>query len=247
MGKWFGGMLRHRTSGSRSRRAVRRCSEGRSGSLRSHRGIARRGPAPPLRDSLRVDPMAPGQRPYALLTMLYPSTDRLRRAGAPVKNLAHVPSLSMACESVPSYTGTKHLAGGGGQSLLLPPIRETPSTSDNRGFRQSPHLKLSDTDFAPQAVQSNPDLILPLGRPTNVLDNLIHRLLRRYGFLAYRSLSRSEDGTEINPLFCLVSAAAKTSARVLRRRISSRREADAAAPPCSSAAWRPNGSDRSTS
>lgn len=41
--------------------------------------------------------------------MLYRSTDRLRRAGAPVKNLAHVPSLSKARESVPSYSGTEHL------------------------------------------------------------------------------------------------------------------------------------------
>jgi hypothetical protein len=44
------------------------------------------------------------------LTMLYRSTDRLRRAGAPVKNLPHVPSLSMPPKSVPSYTGTEHLA-----------------------------------------------------------------------------------------------------------------------------------------
>jgi hypothetical protein len=42
--------------------------------------------------------VTPGQRPYALLTMLYRSTDRLRRAGTPVKNLPHVPSLSTACE-----------------------------------------------------------------------------------------------------------------------------------------------------
>jgi hypothetical protein len=83
----------------------------RPGRLRPHRRITCRGPAPPLRDGLWIDSMAAGQRPYALLTMLYRSTDRLRRAGAPVKNLAHVPSLSTACESVPSYNGTEHLTG----------------------------------------------------------------------------------------------------------------------------------------
>src|SRR6266540_837128 len=41
--------------------------------------------------------------------MLYRSTQRLRRAGASMKNLAHVPSLSMATDSVPSYIGTEHL------------------------------------------------------------------------------------------------------------------------------------------
>ena len=38
----------------------------------------------PLRDSLLVDPVAPGQRPQALLTILYCSTDCLRRGGAAV-------------------------------------------------------------------------------------------------------------------------------------------------------------------
>jgi hypothetical protein len=38
---------------------------------------------------LRIDAVAPGQRPQALLTMLYRSTDRLCRCGAPMKNLSH--------------------------------------------------------------------------------------------------------------------------------------------------------------
>jgi hypothetical protein len=41
--------------------------------------------------------------------MLYRSTDRLCRRGAPVENLPHVLSLSIASESVPSYSGTEHL------------------------------------------------------------------------------------------------------------------------------------------
>ena len=36
------------------------------------------------RDGLRVDAVAFGERPQALLTILYCSTDRLRRCGAPV-------------------------------------------------------------------------------------------------------------------------------------------------------------------
>jgi hypothetical protein len=39
---------------------------------------------PPLRDSLLVDPVALGERSQALLTILYCSTDRLRRRGAAV-------------------------------------------------------------------------------------------------------------------------------------------------------------------
>ena len=38
----------------------------------------------PLRDSLLVDPVALGDRSQALLTILYCSTDRLRRGGAAV-------------------------------------------------------------------------------------------------------------------------------------------------------------------
>ena len=38
----------------------------------------------PLRDSLLVDPIALGERPQALLTILYCSTDCLRRGGAAV-------------------------------------------------------------------------------------------------------------------------------------------------------------------
>jgi hypothetical protein len=78
--------------------------------LWSHWRIGDHGPALPLGDRLGVHPEAAGQGPYARLTMLYRSTDRLCRAGAPMKNLAHVPSLSMARFLVPSYTGTEHLA-----------------------------------------------------------------------------------------------------------------------------------------
>ena len=51
------------------------------------RPIGDRRPPLPFGYGLLVDPVTLGQRPQALLTMLYRSTDRLCRCGAPVKNL----------------------------------------------------------------------------------------------------------------------------------------------------------------
>lgn len=60
--------------------------KGKNGGLRCRPGlpIRHRRPLPPFGDGLRVDAMPPGQRPQALLTMLYRSTDCLCRAGASV-------------------------------------------------------------------------------------------------------------------------------------------------------------------
>ena len=63
----------------------------------------------PLGDRLLVDPVALRQRPQALLTMLYRSTDCLRRGGAPVKNLSHSASLHAGKNNAPSNSGIKHL------------------------------------------------------------------------------------------------------------------------------------------
>src|SRR5436189_6437034 len=43
----------------------------------------------PLAHRLLIDAVTSGERSQALFTMLYRSTDRLSRHGAPVKNLAH--------------------------------------------------------------------------------------------------------------------------------------------------------------
>jgi hypothetical protein len=43
------------------------------------------------------------------LTILYRSTDRLCRRGAPVKNLAHSASLQLLDKTAPSKFGIKHL------------------------------------------------------------------------------------------------------------------------------------------
>ena len=59
------------------------------GSFGPGRQIGDRGPLLPLGDGLLVDAVALGQRPQARLTMLYRSTDRLCRRGAPMENLAH--------------------------------------------------------------------------------------------------------------------------------------------------------------
>jgi hypothetical protein len=42
--------------------------------------------------------------------MLYRSTDRLCRCGAPMKNLAHSASFESLDKNAPSNAGTKHLA-----------------------------------------------------------------------------------------------------------------------------------------
>src|SRR3954449_9664246 len=57
---------------------------------------------------LRVDAVALGQAPQALLTLLDRSTHRRRRAGAPMKNLAHSASFQSDEKSAPSKHGTKH-------------------------------------------------------------------------------------------------------------------------------------------
>ena len=51
--------------------------------------------------------MAFGQSSQALLTTLYRSTDRLRRGGAAVKNLAQSASLHAGENNAPSKPGTK--------------------------------------------------------------------------------------------------------------------------------------------
>ena len=63
----------------------------------------------PLGDRLGVDAVALGQHPQALLTMLYRSTDRLCRGGAPVKNLSHSASFHCWLNNAPSNAGTKQL------------------------------------------------------------------------------------------------------------------------------------------
>jgi hypothetical protein len=59
--------------------AIDRTSKFRTGSQ-----IGNGAALPPLRYRLRVDSMTTSQRPQALLTMLYRSTNRLCRSGAPV-------------------------------------------------------------------------------------------------------------------------------------------------------------------
>jgi hypothetical protein len=44
--------------------------------------------------------------------MLYRSTDRLCRCGAPMKNLAHSASFESLDKNAPANAGTKHLGSG---------------------------------------------------------------------------------------------------------------------------------------
>ena len=72
----------------------------------------------PLCHGLLVDPVALGKRPQALLTILYRSTHRLRRASAPVKNLSHSASFHSREKIAPSKHGIKHLAEELDQRLI---------------------------------------------------------------------------------------------------------------------------------
>src|SRR4051795_12398178 len=65
----------------------------------------------PLAHRLLIDAVMSGKRSQALFTMLYRSTDRLSRRGAPVKNLAHSASFDSCNKNAPSKCGTKHLTG----------------------------------------------------------------------------------------------------------------------------------------
>ena len=58
---------------------------------------------------LWIDAVALRKSPQALLTMLYRSTDRLSRGGAPMKNLAHGASFHGGEKIAPLNTGIKHL------------------------------------------------------------------------------------------------------------------------------------------
>src|SRR3954470_10304974 len=63
----------------------------------------------PLAHRLLIDAVTSGERSQALFTMLYRSTDRLSRRGAPVKNLAHSASFDSCHKNAPSKCETKHL------------------------------------------------------------------------------------------------------------------------------------------
>lgn len=78
--------------------------------LRPGGKIGDRRPLLPLGDRLLVHAIGLRQRPQALLTMLYRSTDRLCRGGAPVSNLAHSASFHSGEKNAPSKSGIKHLA-----------------------------------------------------------------------------------------------------------------------------------------
>ena len=81
----------------------------RSGVLGAGRKIGDGRPLLPLADRLGIDPAPLGKRPQALLTMLYRSTDCLRRRGAPMKNLAQSASFESLDKIAQSMPGTKHV------------------------------------------------------------------------------------------------------------------------------------------
>lgn len=80
--------------------------------LRPPRQISDRGPLLPLRHGLLVDPVAPGQSPQALLTIVYCATDCLCRCGAAMKNLAQSASFHSIENIAPSKPGIRQLGPG---------------------------------------------------------------------------------------------------------------------------------------
>jgi hypothetical protein len=64
-----------------------------------------------IANGLLVVPVALGESSQARLTMLYRSTDRRCRAGAPMENLAHSASFHSGEKSAPLKPGIKQLGG----------------------------------------------------------------------------------------------------------------------------------------
>src|SRR3954468_13069999 len=127
---------------------------------REHRGarllgtgalVLDRGALLPLGHRLRVDAVALGQHPQALLTMLDRSTDRLCRAGAPMKNLAHSASFHSGEKNAPSNPGTKHLAKA--RSFWAQAARPSTAFSRIAAFARSPRQP-SRRGFLPQIARS---------------------------------------------------------------------------------------------
>src|SRR4051794_19872360 len=90
---------------------------------RSCPDVRNRATALPLANSLLVDAVALCERSHALLTMLYRSTDRLRRRGASMKNLAHSASFHSTEKIAPSKAGIKQVA----YRLGIPAIASRPA------------------------------------------------------------------------------------------------------------------------
>jgi len=95
------------------------------------RKIGNRGPLLPFGDGLLVDPVAACQCPQALLTMLYRSTDRLCRRGAPMKNLAHSAS----------FDSEEHAAHRTNELKVERQQRVAPESDDNRLFLHGQHCQ----------------------------------------------------------------------------------------------------------
>ena len=103
--------------------------------------------------------MALGQRSQALLTMLYRSTDRLCRCGAPMKNLAHSASFESLDKDAPSKARTKHLGrgnlgGGPGFQGWILTTKEIPLI----GKRQTVRV-------ASEIASKNSPILVPRARP----------------------------------------------------------------------------------
>ncbi len=144
---------------------------GRVHHLRPDAPIVDRAARPPLGHGLRIDAAAFGQRPRARLTVLDRATDRLRRGGAAVRNLARGASLHAGVKSAPSSPGIKHRRAGRGRS---PRMRGSP-----RGAR---HLRLDPGSIPADAGEpsaSTPACSFPRVDPRGCGGAEVDRIARR--------------------------------------------------------------------
>ena len=131
----------------------------------------------PLGDGLLVDAVALGQGPQARLTMLYRSTDRLCRCGAPVENLAHSASFHSGEKNAPSNPGTKHLVNCSRGDWAT--AFETPAGSSYPPILEMQHLK-----HGAETVISGPGGAIGTV-PFRMIHGDIEALGFRFGRIAY--------------------------------------------------------------
>ena len=153
---------------------------------RAHRTIADRLARLPLGDGFGVDPVALGENSQALLTMLYRSTDHLRRCGAPMKNLAHSASFRSA-EIAPSDPGIKQLG-------LKAQRRAVAEFCEREGLAVTGEFVEIETGKGADALERRPQLAAALASAKKARCSIIvaklDRLSRDVAFIAGLMASR---------------------------------------------------------
>src|SRR5205823_609460 len=117
-------------------------------------------------------PVTLGQRPQALLTTLYRSTDRLCRGGAAVKNLAQSASLHAGENNAPSKPGTKHLSA----SRRVPAPGKILEHLVSSACEEAPVARVGDRDAAGRYQSFNEALMLDRALQHRDAERLTHSI-----------------------------------------------------------------------